>query len=221
MTFGSTFGRTFSPTFQPSSQAVAVASGGWWLSGGIDPANCVAAYQPKGAASLEASYTDLSGNSHTITPGATEPSWDTDEGWYEGNVLDTGVNGQTSNWTLVITISGIWISANLIYSSLTNPRFAMIVNSAPQYVFMCISDNQRLRTNNATSVRTLGLSGKYGYLNGTLVTTDNGGTISGTPTIKIGPATAGGTKRILAAAIYNRHLTADEHIALSTAMNAL
>lgn len=220
MTFGSTFGRVFSPTFQPKSQAPAAASS-WWLAGGIDPANCVAAYQAKGAASLEASYTDLSGNSHTITPGATEPSWDTDEGWYKGDVLDTGVNGQTSDWTLVITISGAWISADLIYSSKTNPRFGMIVNSAPQYMFMCISGNQRLHTGYVTSVRTLGLSGKYGYLDGTLVKTDNGGTISGTPTIKIGPATAGGTKRILAAAIYNRHLTADEHTALSTAMNAL
>jgi len=220
MTFGSVFGRTFSPTFKPHSQAAA-AAGGWWLSGGIAAANCVAAYQAKGAASLEASYTDLSGNSHTITPGATEPSWDTDEGWYEGDVLDTGVNGQTSDWTLVITISGMWVAASLIYSSTTYPRFGMVVNGAPQYVFMCISDNQRLHTQYVTSARTLGLSGKYGYMNGTLVKTDNGGTISGTPTIKIGPATAGGTKRILAAAIYNRHLTADEHTALSTAMNAL
>ena len=71
MTFGSTFGRTFSPTFQPSSQAAAAASS-WWLAGGIDPANCVAAYQPKGAAALSSALgsiaiDDLATGDITIT----------------------------------------------------------------------------------------------------------------------------------------------------------
>jgi len=57
MAFNSTFGRVFSPTFQPRSVASGVEP--WWLSGGIAAANCVAAYQPKGAASLEASYVNL------------------------------------------------------------------------------------------------------------------------------------------------------------------
>jgi len=219
MTFGSVFGRTFSPTFQPSSQATA-AAGGWWLSGGIAAANCVAAYQAKGAASYAVSLTDLSGNSHTITEGETAPNWDTSKGWSEGSVLDTGVNGQTQDWTLVITYSGVWISANLIYSSTSNPRFAMFVNSAPQIVYACITDNQRYAQSGIFTTRTAGLSGKYGYYNGTLVKTDKGGTISAVPTIKIGPSGAS-TRYIHAASIYNRHLTADEHSALATAMNAL
>jgi hypothetical protein len=78
MTFGSVFGRTFSPTFQPSSQA-AVAGGGWWdLSGTIT--SCVAAYQPKGAASYAASLVDLSGNGNNAAEG-TSPSWASETGW--------------------------------------------------------------------------------------------------------------------------------------------
>lgn len=79
MTFGSTFGRVFSPTFQPKSQAAAAASG-WWLAGGIAAADCVAAYQPKGAASYAASLVDLTGNGHDATEGTT-PDWASGTGW--------------------------------------------------------------------------------------------------------------------------------------------
>jgi len=58
---------------------VTVAAANWW-----DPNNeglCVwAAYAPKGAASLAASYTDLSGNSHDAGVGAA-PDWDGTNGW--------------------------------------------------------------------------------------------------------------------------------------------
>lgn len=51
----------------------------WW-----DPAGeglCIwAAYQPKGAASLAASYTDLSGNGNDASVGVA-PTWDTVNGW--------------------------------------------------------------------------------------------------------------------------------------------
>jgi len=56
MTFASTFGRVLSPTFQPNSQAV---GGKWWLAGNINPANCVAAYQAKGAANLASAKVNL------------------------------------------------------------------------------------------------------------------------------------------------------------------
>ena len=58
MTFGAVFPRVFGPAFGPGL-AQAAAAGGWWLTGGIAAANCIAAYQPKGAASLAASYVNL------------------------------------------------------------------------------------------------------------------------------------------------------------------
>lgn len=81
MTFGSTFGRVFSPTFQPKSQAAATASS-WWLAGGIAAANCIAAYQPKGAASYAASKVNLANpGTHDAADGSTYPTWDFTDGW--------------------------------------------------------------------------------------------------------------------------------------------
>lgn len=82
MTFGSTFGRVFSPTFQPKSQAVAGTSS-WWLAGGIAAANCVAAYQAKGAASYAASKSNLTLNTdYDLTEvGGGAVDWATSTGW--------------------------------------------------------------------------------------------------------------------------------------------
>lgn len=89
MTFGSVFGRTFSPTFQPKSQAAASAASTWWdLNGTIT--SCVAAYQPKGAASYAASKVNLTGNTaFNLSDGSAYPSWNTTTGW-----LFTGSSSQ-------------------------------------------------------------------------------------------------------------------------------
>lgn len=81
MTFGSTFGRTFSPTFQSKSQAAASSASTWWdLDGTIT--SCVAAYQPKGAASYAASKVNLTGNAvYNLSDGAAYPSWNSATGW--------------------------------------------------------------------------------------------------------------------------------------------
>ena len=78
MAFASNFGRILSPTFQPNSQAK--KAGDWWLAGGIDPDDCIAAYQPKGAASYAASKTDLTDNGYDID-GGSAPDWDASYGW--------------------------------------------------------------------------------------------------------------------------------------------
>lgn len=79
MAFASNFGRILSPTFQPNSQAK--KAGDWWLSGGIDPDDCVAAYQPKGAASYAASKVNLANpGTYDIDSGA-DPDWDASYGW--------------------------------------------------------------------------------------------------------------------------------------------
>jgi hypothetical protein len=58
----------------------------WWLSGGIDPANVAGVWQPKGAASLAASYLRLAGNEGyaDIDPavvGGVAPAWTAADGW--------------------------------------------------------------------------------------------------------------------------------------------
>ena len=109
MTFGSTFGRVFSPTFQPKSTAAAAS--GWWLAGGIAAANCIAAYQPKGAASLAASYVNLANPGTYDATEGTAPTFDTSIGWTfsaaSNQYLRTGVtpeNDQT--WSMIARFSG-------------------------------------------------------------------------------------------------------------------
>ena len=52
------------------------AAAQWWLSGGVSAANCVAAYQPIGATSLAASYTNLANpGTYTAAPGVA-PTFD-------------------------------------------------------------------------------------------------------------------------------------------------
>lgn len=57
------------------------AAGGWWDDfGNVPPGCCVAAYQAKGAASLAASYIDLSGSGNNCGPGVA-PAWNAGVGW--------------------------------------------------------------------------------------------------------------------------------------------
>jgi len=90
MTFSPVFSRPFPPTFDRRN-----AAGAWWnLFGAIPNANVVAAYQPKDAANLAASYVNL------VTPGTydaapgTAPTWDATSGWiFNGSTqyLTTGI----------------------------------------------------------------------------------------------------------------------------------
>ena len=48
-------------------RAIVMGSGGWWLPPNFDPADCLAAYQFKGAGSESAALTDLTGQGNTLT----------------------------------------------------------------------------------------------------------------------------------------------------------
>lgn len=58
------------------------AAAQWWLSGGVSAANVIAVYQPIGAASLAASYTNLAnpGTYDATAPGVA-PNWTAADGW--------------------------------------------------------------------------------------------------------------------------------------------
>lgn len=54
----------------------------WWLAGGINPANVVAAYRAKGAASYAASLVNLANpGTYNLTEGNGTVTWDTVNGW--------------------------------------------------------------------------------------------------------------------------------------------
>lgn len=90
-------------TFAPRSAAAS-----WWVVAGK---TCVAAYQPKGAADIAASYVNLANpGTYDAAPGV-EPTFDTATGWtFDGvnDVLKTGItpaNNQT--WSVLVRFSNV------------------------------------------------------------------------------------------------------------------
>ena len=166
MTFASSFGRVLSPTFQPKSQAV---GGKWWLAGNINPANCVAAYQPKGAASYAASLIDLSGSGHNATKAPNDPDWDATNGWTfdiaNSERLSTGVP-VNSGYSAIVrftgagdglrSVFGAYYAAGGIYGSYD------IVPNRYSKVYYC---NTSVAPQCVNGV--LALAGNKGYRNGT------------------------------------------------------
>lgn len=92
----------------PGQIGGALATGGgvrkWWLAAGVAP---LAAYQPKGAASLAASYVNLaSPGTFDAAPGVA-PTWDATNGWvFDGSTqyLTTGIT-PASGWSLIARFS--------------------------------------------------------------------------------------------------------------------
>lgn len=78
----------------------------WWTAGGISSANCLAAYQFKGASSETVARTDLTGHGYTLTKwsstsGKLAPSWSKANGFYIGaTASDYGINPTLYNTTL-------------------------------------------------------------------------------------------------------------------------
>ena len=71
-----------------SRYIAAVQDKPWWLAGGIPASACVAAYQPKGASSYEASKVNLANPGvYNAVDGAAYPTWNVSTGW-TGNGVD-------------------------------------------------------------------------------------------------------------------------------------
>lgn len=73
--------RTSNSVGRINTRRVDTAVNQWWLSGGIAAANCIAAYQAKGAASYAASLVNLANpGTYNATEG-TAPDWAAGTGW--------------------------------------------------------------------------------------------------------------------------------------------
>lgn len=231
MTFGSTFGRTFSPTFQPSSQAAAVAGGGWWdLNGTIT--SCVAAYQPKGAASYAASKVNLTGNTdYDGTSSSTPPEWDTSTGWAfdltKSTRIITGVAGVNTGWSVIIRYSnseadglryvcGAYYGMGGIYGDhgLVPSRYSKVYYGGSPKSPGLMSG-------------ILAIAGTIGYRNGTEDLDPVDVKHTGTVVYCIGSSSNSGTYlsgytgKVQAFALYNSVLTSTQIGNLTTAMAAL
>jgi hypothetical protein len=102
----------------------AVAVTPWYLAGGIAAANCIAAYQPKGAASLAASYINLiTPGTYDVAPGVA-PTFSAATGWtFNGSTqyLDTGVSPAVAGtWSIFVQYTGLNDDACIIGSYITD-----------------------------------------------------------------------------------------------------
>lgn len=117
------------PVFSVRHRAPAAAALSWWLAGGAPVP--IAVYQPKGAASLAASYTNLANpGTYDAAPGVA-PTWDLVNGWtFNGltQYLKTGVVPTTASSAIIRVSNGVkgagaaWTVFGA-YGGATNKRF--------------------------------------------------------------------------------------------------
>lgn len=212
----------------------------WITAGGISLSNVVAAYQPKGAASLAASYTNLvNPGTYDATPGVA-PTWDTVNGWkFNGTTqyLDTGiVPSIQQDWTVVTRYS--YPDPNSAFCSLFGCSPASNVGMISAIVTSDVDDTYYYYNGSflvKTQVRTvlegvIAIAGNKAYFNGVA----ESGTISADATVNdrslyigthnnIGAAFFGASmaSRRQAFAIYNTVLTAPQVLAVTNAMNQI
>jgi hypothetical protein len=222
MAFAPVFPRTFPGTFDRHAPAAAVAVDWWPVAG----KTCVAAYQPKGAASLAASYSNLANpGTYDAAPG-TAPSFDTSTGWtFNGSTqyLTTGVIITSGDWTMLVRFASGSTSGGVATGVMGNGgRFDLLSNWFASGVYYRNGNASNTTVSPSLASGVIGLTKANGYRNGTAdVTLATDGQTYINPVL-IGKAnTFFGSVSVLAAVIYSATLTAGEVATVSAAMAAL
>lgn len=205
----------------------ASAASTWWdLNGTIT--SCVAAYQPKGAASLAASKVNLANPGTYNATAGSDPTFNSATGWTgtTSAYLLTGITPSTG-WSMIVRFSN---ASNI--TTVCGSRKA--ANDSAFYIMPVDSSNTDygnqgvLQAVNATSDGVLATAGQTAYKNGISVGTIP--TATNTQWYEIYLLcrnTAGSPTRyfnggvLAAVAIYNTTLTSTQISALNTAMAAL
>ena len=198
---------------------------GWWLVAGK---TCVAAYQPIGAASLAASYTNLANpGTHDAAPG-TAPTHASATGWtFNGSTqyLTTGVVPGGGTWTAIARFSDVGVAGMVLGGQGGSGQFYLWIRTNFNQVEY--GNSGFLRKNPAASSGVFGFAGKTAYRNGApdgVINTNNGTQIA----ILLGAYNTGSeipglllNGKIQAVAIYSDTLSGAEVAILSAAMAAL
>lgn len=206
----------------------------WWLAGGVSAANCVAAYAPKGAASLAASYTNLANpGTYNAAPGVA-PTWSATDGWiFDGAThhLLTGII-PTSGWTMIVRIldgTTGGVATRCPIGQYTGGTTRLHLYSEAGDATVGYGNGGVIFKAPAIATGVIGVAGQVGYRNGAIDTTAIGAwSGSATNQINIGRRGRAGTSgesyyagKVLAAAIYNVTLVLAQMQALTTAMNLI
>lgn len=210
--------------FQPRVTSAAAST--WWDDNGAI-SGCVAAYQPKGSASLAASYTNLANpGTYAAAPGVA-PTFNTADGWT--------FNGSTQYLTtgIIPTNNQTW-SAIVRFSNASADDSSMLFGGGSYFAI------QQRRTGGAVgwwnggfltetpgvTTGVLGFAGATAYRNGIAVAGSISAGSGSLAALFIGAANAGGAIlhaniKIQAIAFYSVVLTGTQFGAITTAMQAL
>ena len=227
MAFAPVFQRPFSATFD---RRAAVAA--WYRAGGAPLP--VAAYQPKGAASLAASYVNLAlPGTYDAAPGVA-PSFDAATGWTFNRSLGQYLSISNTGYllkptTVLIRMTRSGTSFRGVLGGSSNVCFAILVwnNNREKIQSQYITDIYDGENAFPEADTVLGFSysavGAYAhYRNGMLVSSGTKNVIITTKTDRIGYSPDGTfTGSMAAISIYNTTLTAPQVAAVSAAMAAL
>lgn len=203
----------------------------WW---DVSGKTCIGAWAAKGAASLAASYTDLSGTGNNLSLGVA-PTWNTTTGWtFNGTTqyLQTGITCGQGYSFIVRFSSASTAGSNFLAGadSSTNRRLYLWSTLGTSHVFG--AGGYLIVAGGAYSSGVMAVAGNQGYYNGS---TDGGaipaysGDVEWQPLIGAATNVANNnpnfsqalTKDIQAVALYSDTLTSGEISDLTDAMNAL
>ncbi len=198
------------------------AAAQWWLSGGVSASNAIAVYQPKGAASLAASYTNLANpGTYTAAPG-TAPTFDTATGWtFNGSTqyLSTGIIPPTSAWTYLCRFSNA--TGGQLFGFYSGAATTTVFPNTGGFRYYY--NRAELKKASGVTSGVIGVAGSTAYLDGA----DDGaiaipwtGNTTNIVLLGFGNVTRYNGK-IQALAIYDTTLSAAQVAAISAAMAAL
>lgn len=214
------------PGVQVLAPRVTSAAATWWDNNGAI-SGCVAAYAPKDAASLAASYTNLANpGTYTAAPGVA-PTWNTTDGWIGNGTsqyLTTGVV-PVPGGSVIVRFSGA-VDGNNLYGSLVagNDGKDFFIDGAA--TGLRYANGGRLTKAVLTS-GVVAVAGNTVYRNGSAESgTMTAASSTTIPIVILARNVNGGINsysavKIQALAIYNVTLTAGEVATITTAMQAL
>ena len=203
----------------------------WWLAGGVAASNCVAAWQAKGAASLAASYTNLNYGGSNLLTSAVYPTWGTN-GWvFDGSTsyLDTTVIPST-NMTVFVRFSGGNQTSgyiNLFGSSFGDYALQIIPNYLGNVIAAVYGNgSQAVFSGPGVTSGVIAMTHSTLYYNSSVRASFSSTTYAVIPSMLIGANDIGfpsfyWSGNVQAVSIYNRTLTSNEVVAITTAITSL
>ena len=219
------------------NRGIALNDRPWWLSGGIPPANCVAAYRAVGATDLASSYTNLANPGlYDLTLG-TAPAWGVDTGWvFNGTTnsryLKTGIIPKLDqSWSAIVRVKLSSVAQKAVYFSRsgTNKDFGLYMDGGTYWRAYNVVNVALLYGGNPVDVEVIfGMTGRQAYYND--IANPNligAGSTTATQGIYLGAANLSGSPdlymigNIYCVAFYDTVLTHHQIVSLGIEMKKL